>query len=153
MLIKTENESSLHVTLGLDCRAPKRKVFETWTEPDWLKKWFRADEGFTCTTAEVDLRVGGKFKLAMRLAGNPEDTVFSGVYQVVHAPDALVYTWQGGEADHVTIVTALFTDRGSGSRIDFTHGVFVSRESKEQHLMGWMGCFRMLERVLAGEIE
>jgi uncharacterized protein YndB with AHSA1/START domain len=147
MLITKEGESELHVTLSLDCRAPKRKVFETWTEPEWLRKWFRADEGFTCTVAEVDLRVGGAFALSMRLPGKQE-TTFTGKYQVVRAPDALVYTWQGGEGDHVTLVTALFSDRGTGSRIDFTHGMFSSRTSKDAHVMGWMGCFKMLEKVL-----
>jgi uncharacterized protein YndB with AHSA1/START domain len=147
MLIKTENESALHATVALDCRAPRAKVFETWTRPEWLKKWFRADEGFTCTLAEVDLRVGGKFALAMALPGR-EETRFEGEYQVVHPERALVYTWHGGEGPHVTLVTALFSDRGSGSRIDFTHGVFSSPDSKAQHMKGWMMCFRMLGVVL-----
>jgi uncharacterized protein YndB with AHSA1/START domain len=147
MLIKTENESTLHVTVGVECRAPRHKVFETWTKPEWLKRWFRADEGFTCSLAEVDLRVGGSFLLAMALPGQSE-TRFSGEYQVVHQDAALVYTWRGGEGPHVTLVTAIFSDRSSGSRVDFTHGVFSSPESKVQHVMGWMACFRMLERVL-----
>lgn len=147
MLIKTEHESALHITVGLDCRAPKKKVFETWTQPEWLKKWFRADEGFTCSTAEVDLRPGGKFALAMAMPGQPE-TRFYGEYQVVRAPDALVYTWAGGEGDHITLVTALFSDRGTGSRIDFTHGIFATQAAKEGHARGWMACFKMLEKLL-----
>jgi uncharacterized protein YndB with AHSA1/START domain len=147
MLIKTENESGLHATVSLDCRAPRKKVFETWTRPEWLKKWFRADEGYTCTLAEVDLRVGGAFALAMALPGH-DATRFDGVYQVVHPDEALVYTWHGGEGEHVTLVTALFSDRGSGSRVDFTHGIFSSPESKAQHVQGWMMCFAMLEKLL-----
>jgi uncharacterized protein YndB with AHSA1/START domain len=147
MLIKTENESSLHATVSLDCRAPRLKVFQTWTEPEWIKKWFRADEGFTCHLAEVDLRPGGKFALAMAMPGKPE-TRFSGEYQVVHPSEALVYTWSGGEGDHVTLVTAIFSDRGSGSRIDFTHGIFSTQKAKEAHMEGWLACFRMLGKVL-----
>jgi uncharacterized protein YndB with AHSA1/START domain len=147
MLITREHEGERHVTVSLDCRAPRRKVFETWTQPDWLKRWFRADEGFTCRTAEVDLRVGGRFALAMALPGQG-DTRFTGVYQVVRAPEALVYTWEGGEGDHVTLVTALFSERGTGARVDFTHGVFSSVQSKEQHLKGWLACFDMLARTL-----
>ena len=149
MLITTPNESSLHITVGLDCRAPRRKVFETWTKPEWLKKWFRADEGYTCHLAEVDLRVGGAFGLAMELPGRPI-TTFKGVYQVVRADEALVYTWEGGEGDHVTLVTTIFSDRGAGSHIDFTHGIFATAEAKAQHAAGWMGCFKMLEKVLEG---
>jgi uncharacterized protein YndB with AHSA1/START domain len=149
MLITKEQDGERYITVGLDCRAPRRKVFETWTQPEWLKKWFRADEGYTCNTAEVDLRVGGRFALAMALPGHGE-TRFTGIYQVVREPDALVYTWEGGEGDHVTLVTAVFSDRGSGSRVDFTHGVFATRESKELHAQGWMGCFKMLEKTLEG---
>jgi hypothetical protein len=49
-------------------------------------------------------------------------------------------------------VTALFSDRGTGSRIDFTHGVFATHEAKLNHERGWMGCWKMLERTL-GESE
>jgi uncharacterized protein YndB with AHSA1/START domain len=150
MLIKTENESTLHVTVSLDCRAPRKKVFETWTQPEWLKKWFCVDEGRTCTLAEVDLRVGGAFALAMGLPGR-EETTFRGVYQSVHPNEALVYTWQGGEGAHVTLVTALFSDRGAGSRVDFTHGIFSSPEAKAQHMQGWMMCFALLGKVLESD--
>ena len=51
--------------------------------------------------------------------------------------------------DHVTLVTALFSDRGAGARVDFTHGVFSTAKAKEEHLAGWIGCWNMLERVLA----
>jgi hypothetical protein len=44
-------------------------------------------------------------------------------------------------------ITAPF-DRGPGSRVDFTHGVFSSPESKAQHMQGWMMCFAMLGKVL-----
>ena len=74
----------------------------------------------------------------------------SGTYQIVRPPDALVYTWQGGEGDHVTLVSVVFSDRGACSRVDFTHGIFVSKESKDQHADGWMRCFRMLELLLEG---
>ncbi len=150
MMIQRTPDAGLLVTMSLDCRAPRRKVFQTWTEPEWLKKWFRADEGYTCSIAEVDLRVGGKFALAMRLPGKDE-TRFDGVFQVVRPEEALVYTWRGGEGEHMTLVTALFSDRDKGSRVDFTHGVFVSAESRDRHAMGWMACFKLLATVLGEE--
>lgn len=138
------------ITLHLDCRAPRRKVFETWTQPEWLKRWFRADEGFVCTTAEVDLRPGGKFRLAMAMPGQPE-TVFNGEFQQVRENEGLVYTWAGGEAEHQTLVTAMFADRDQGSRIDFTHGVFLTQQARDEHAQGWMACFKMLAKTLGEE--
>jgi uncharacterized protein YndB with AHSA1/START domain len=149
MLITQPVHADRVITVSLECRAPKRKVFETWTEPEWLKKWFRADEGYVCNVAEVDLKPGGRFRLAMALPGQPE-TVFSGAYQAVAVPDALVYTWSGGEGDHVTLVTALFHDAGKGSRVDFTHGVFATAAARDAHAQGWMACWKQLERVLEG---
>jgi uncharacterized protein YndB with AHSA1/START domain len=149
-MITKEQEGDKYLTVALDCRAPKKKVFETWTQPEWLKKWFRAEEGYVCTTAEVDLRVGGRFALSMGMPGQSSETRFEGVYQVVRAPDALVYTWSGAEGDHVTLVTALFSERGAGARVDFTHGVFSTRESKDAHAKGWMACFEMLGQLLEG---
>src|SRR5579863_3726466 len=137
MMIARTHETRLNINVGLDCRAPRRKVFETWTQPEWLKKWFRADEGLQCTLAEIDLRPGGKFALAMAMPGRPE-TRFSGEYQVVKPSEALVYTWFGGEGDHVTLVTVLFSDQGAGSHVDFTHGIFATQESRDFHAQGWI---------------
>jgi uncharacterized protein YndB with AHSA1/START domain len=100
-----------------------------------------------CNVAEVDLKVGGRYRLAMAMPGGPE-TIFTGAYQAVTVPEALVYTWSGGEGDHVTLVTALFRDRDKGSIIDFTHGVFATAESAAAHAQGWRACFRQLERLL-----
>ena len=50
--MQTEATDNL-ITVALDCRAPRHKVYETWTQPEWLKKWFRADEGYTCKVAET----------------------------------------------------------------------------------------------------
>src|SRR5262245_49709538 len=86
-------------------------------------------------------------RLGMAMPGN-EPTVFSGVYQVVRPNEALVYTWEGGEGEHITLVTAIFSDRGNGSRVDFTHGVFLNPESRDLHSQGWMACFESLRRVL-----
>jgi uncharacterized protein YndB with AHSA1/START domain len=150
MMIQTIRDHERVITQAIDCRAPKRKVFETWTQPEWLKRWFFADVGMECRVAEVDLRVGGKYRLSMAMPGGPE-TVFDGSYQAIAIPDALVYTWHGGEGEHVTLVTALFHDRDKGTRIDFTHGVFATVEAKEAHAKGWTACLKSLERLLESD--
>jgi uncharacterized protein YndB with AHSA1/START domain len=135
------------ISMAIDCRAPRKKVFETWTEPEWLKRWFFADVGMVCRIAEVDLRPGGAYRLSMAMPGGPE-TIFRGEYQSIAAAEALVYTWAGGEGDHVTLVTALFRDRDKGSRIEFTHGVFATKEARDAHAQGWNACLRQLEALL-----
>ena len=45
--------------------APRERVFRAWTEPAELMRWW-GPVGFTTPSAEVDLRVGGKYRIAMR---------------------------------------------------------------------------------------
>ncbi len=47
-------------------RAPREKVFSAWTDPEKLKRWWGAHEGFTTPIAEIDLRVGGSYRLGMK---------------------------------------------------------------------------------------
>ena len=70
--------------------APRELVFDAWTKPEHLKRWFHP-EGFTTPEVEVDLRVGGQQRLAMRDAdGN--DYWSQGTYQEVVVPERLVVT-------------------------------------------------------------
>ena len=54
--------------------APRDAVFAAWTEADAFCEWFGPD-GFTCTVAEMDVRPGGRARLAMT---SPDGTVFTG---------------------------------------------------------------------------
>lgn len=45
-------------------KAPPARVFRAWTEASQLKSWFAAGEGFTTPLAEIDLRVGGQYRVA-----------------------------------------------------------------------------------------
>ena len=45
-------------------KAAPERVFDAFTDPDQLKQWWWPN-GFTCPKAEVDLRVGGSYRLAM----------------------------------------------------------------------------------------
>ncbi|MGH2711055.1 MAG: SRPBCC family protein [Actinomycetota bacterium] len=78
----------LNITRIFD--APRDLVFDAWTRPEHLKEWFHP-EGFTTPEVEVDLRAGGKQRLAMR---DPEgkDYWSEGTYQEVVVPEKLVVT-------------------------------------------------------------
>ena len=46
--------------------APRERVFQAWTEPARLLHWWRAQDGWTTPILEVDLRVGGRYRLGMQ---------------------------------------------------------------------------------------
>ncbi len=132
--------------------APREKVFRAWTEAEDLKKWWAAGPGFTTPIAEVDLRVGGKYRLGMRPPDKDVLHVVGGVYREVQRPSRLVYTWVWEDGDATeTLVTVEFHDKGASTEVILTHDGFTSRESRDQHAQGWTGCLDSLGRLVAPE--
>src|SRR5580765_2986719 len=69
--------------------APREVVFEAWTDPAQVTQWF-CPKGFTSTTDEIDLRVGGRWRFVMTGAdGTRYDNRI--VYLEIRSPDLLVY--------------------------------------------------------------
>jgi uncharacterized protein YndB with AHSA1/START domain len=83
--------TTLHVTRTFS--ASRELVFNAWTAPDKLRQWWGAQEGFTTPIAEVDLRVGGRYRLGMKPPDQNIIFVVSGIYYEVKPPERLVYTW------------------------------------------------------------
>lgn len=50
-------------------RASPERIFDAFTDPEQLVRWWWP-EGFTCPAAEVDLRVGGTYRIAMKWPGS-----------------------------------------------------------------------------------
>jgi uncharacterized protein YndB with AHSA1/START domain len=140
---------TLHVRRTFD--APRERVFHAWTDPIVLQEWW-GPPGFTCPLAQVDLRTGGRYRLAMK---PPEGDAFylAGTFQEVTPPERLVYTWAWEEDDMETgetLVTVEFkdVDRGTRTEIVLTHERFRDEAARARHLDGWNGCFEHLLSVL-----
>jgi uncharacterized protein YndB with AHSA1/START domain len=72
-------------------------VFHAWTDPEQLKKWFAVADGFTTPIADVDLRIGGRYRLGMQPPGNEPVLIVGGVYREIISPEKLVFTWRWGQ--------------------------------------------------------
>ena len=70
--------------------APRRMVFDAFTKPELLKRWFGA-RGWNLVVCEVDLRVGGSWRFVSR-GPDGTDLGHGGVYRVIQPPARLVYT-------------------------------------------------------------
>jgi uncharacterized protein YndB with AHSA1/START domain len=77
--------------------APRELVFQAWTDPDHITRWFGPDD-FSCTTHAMDLRAGGTWRFDM-LA--PDGTLYPNRidFLTVQAPSLLVFEHGTGEAD------------------------------------------------------
>lgn len=121
--------------------APQR-VFRAWTVPAEVQKWW-GPGGFTSPQVEIDLRVGGRFRIAMQ---PPEgDLVYlTGEYREVVPPKKLVFTWQWEGSPDVTLVTLEFADQGGMTELSVKHENFPTQDQCERHDQGWNS---MLDRL------
>src|SRR5579862_4597024 len=78
------------VTLTRIFDAPRELVFEAWTNPVHLQRWW-GPHHFTNPVCEVDPKVGGAWKIVMRGPAGMEHTS-QGVYREIVPPERLVFT-------------------------------------------------------------
>lgn len=70
--------------------APRSKVFDAWTKPDLLRRWY-GPKGWSLAVCEIDLRVGGAWQFVVRRASGTEIGM-RGVYREIVRPERLVYS-------------------------------------------------------------
>ena len=135
------------LTLRRTIRAPRQKVFDAWTQPQHLAHWWRVNSAWTTPIVEIDLRVGGKYRLGMQNPEKPAPHVCCGQFRVVEPPEKLVYTWSweppGMEVGE-TLVTVEFRDLGESTEIVLRHEKFPNAQAAAEHTKGWTGCLEML---------
>jgi uncharacterized protein YndB with AHSA1/START domain len=131
--------------------APRERVFDAWTNPEVLRRWWAAAPEWDCSRAEVDLRPGGSYRLSMNDPGSGETHTVGGAYSAVQRPERLVYTWAWEGQDTESVVTVDFTERDGRTTVVVTHSALAGDEDRGNHEHGWNGCLDNLERrVLAG---
>jgi uncharacterized protein YndB with AHSA1/START domain len=142
-------EKVLSITRIFD--APRHLVFEAWTNPEHLKKWF-APRDFTIPALEAECSPGGGWMSRMKSPGG--DTMqMGGIYQEVVPDEKLVLThaWdeEFGGTGHQTIITVTFTDQGEKTLMNFHQATFKTKEIRDDHNDGWMQFFDHLDEYLA----
>lgn len=140
--------ASISLQLQRFIPAPPESVFDAWTAPDELRKWW-GPEGVRCISAEIDLRVGGAYRIANAL---PDQSVvwIEGEYERIERPQLLVFSWRlGHEVSHAEKVTVRFRPVAGGTEVSVTHERVGSKALRDQHEQGWIGCLNGLERHLS----
>lgn len=145
--------SELRLTRRFD--APREQVFDAWTNPELLRRWWAALQGWETSLAEVDLRPAGRYRLSMRDPEVGAEYTVAGEFLEVRRPERLAYTWtwegdpeimRGSEG---TIVVVELREDGDGTALELTHRGFDGEHIRDLHLEGWTGCLDNLEeRVL-----
>ena len=121
--------------------ATPERLFAAWTTPELLRAWW-GPGAVRCIGAEVDLRVGGAYRLGNEL---PDGRVvwIAGTFELIEPPRRLVYSWQlGGEPASRVTVQFLACERGT--EVVVTHERVATRAAHDDHEQGWIGCLDKL---------
>ena len=107
--------------------APKHLVYQAYTTPELVKRWWHAKRG-EATVAEIDLRIGGRWRYAMATPDGQE-VAFHGEYQEIVPNERLVSTevYEGAPDAGATLNTATFTETDGCT----TLAILVEAPSKE----------------------
>lgn len=102
---KRTNDRDLVVTRTFD--APARLVFQAWTTPELMKRWWVPKSiGLTMTACEMDVRTGGSYRFTFVFTNDPSKPMsFFGRYLEVTPPSRLVWTNEESSDGAVTTVT------------------------------------------------
>lgn len=119
------------ITVETEVNAPVKKVWDYWTEPAHIVRWNFASEDWECPRAENDLKVGGKFNIAMSAKDKRAGFDFEGTYTRVEKFKRIEYTMGDGRT-----VIIEFTPTPGGTKITETFEMETTH-SEDQQRSGW----------------
>jgi len=121
---RVERKSERELVVTRTINGPARIVFEAWTKPELFRRWWVPKSiGMSLLSCEMDVRVGGKYRLEFE----PDAVAFFGTYLEVTPHSRLVWTnEEGGEGGPITTVT--FEEKG-GKTLLVMHELHSSKEA------------------------
>jgi uncharacterized protein YndB with AHSA1/START domain len=125
------------------------KVWRAWTDPQALKRWWGPGGKDPVSVAELDVRVGGRFRIVF---GGPHgaDHEVRGVYREVVANRRLVFTWTWPRTtpERESLVSLDFRPAGGGTELAFLHQQLFDESVRDGHRRGWTESLVKLEQYL-----
>ncbi|MFO1043267.1 MAG: SRPBCC domain-containing protein [Planctomycetaceae bacterium] len=136
-------------------KQPPAVVFDVWTNPKAMRRWFRPSEEVSHLFLTVDLRVGGTFRVAFQ-GPNGEVDVLKGKFIEITPPHRLVYSWEWeAPSEHAgipSVVTVQFNEKDGGTELLLCHAISDSG-MKERHSLGWCGALNLLDEFMVAFVE
>ena len=144
-----KNEASIFVETTIN--AAVEKVWQAWTDPTLIMKWFGSDPNGEVLQAILDVRPGGSFEVTFKDADGTEHTC-SGIYNEVQAYNKLTFTWQWKSEPGVeSFIILLLNSAGKSTRMHFEH-MNIGAGSKHNYIKGWESTFSKLNRLIGVQI-
>jgi len=151
MSVERRSERELVVTRTIN--APPHIVFQAWIKAEVFQRWWVPKSfGLELLSCELDVRVGGAYRLVFRHPAAPEPMAFHGRYLDVTPPSRLVWTnEEAGSVGQVTTVT--FEDKAGQTQL-VIHELYPSKEALDEAIssgsISWNDdTFNQLDELLA----
>ncbi len=143
-------ESGYTVRIERTFTASAEDVFDAWTSPEVMRRWFHVAHDWETPEAEVDLRVGGKVRIVMRQPDGREAEA-SGEYTLIDRPHRLAMTWTfQDDPSNEQLMELSFSESEGGTTVVLTNSGISTDGRRDAQDWGWNGCLDQLERLLAG---
>jgi len=128
--------------------APAEDVFDAWTSPEVMRRWFHCGPDWETPVAEVDLRVGGAVRIVMR---RPDGRTAGarGTYTVIDRPHRLEMTWTfDDDPSSQQLIELAFSEAEGSTTVVLINREISTDERREAQDEGWRLCLDELERLL-----
>jgi uncharacterized protein YndB with AHSA1/START domain len=144
-----ERKSERELVVMRIFNSPPRIVFEAWTRPELLKRWWAPKStGVSLLCCEADVRVGGRYRFECG-QGASEPMAFFGRYLEVTPHSRIV--WTNDESDDGAVTTVTFEEKG-GKTLLVMHELYPSKEALDLAIAGMAGAmpetFEQLDQLL-----
>jgi uncharacterized protein YndB with AHSA1/START domain len=117
---------------------PAQAVFDAWTNPEVIRRFWHAGPDWETPVAEVDLRVGGAVRVVMR---TPDGTEYGGggEFTEIVPPRRLAFTWHWDDdsPQQTSLIELTFEERDGATKVVLSHSGLPSDESARNHTDGW----------------
>src|SRR6266545_2310724 len=124
---RVERKSERELVVTRTINGPARIVFEAFTKPELFKRWWVPKSfGLSLLSCELDVRVGGTYRLVFSHDGS-EPMAFFGRYIEVTPHSRLVWTNDEGD-DGGAVTTATFEEK-AGKTLLVLHDLYPSKEA------------------------
>jgi uncharacterized protein YndB with AHSA1/START domain len=130
--------------------APAEDVFDAWTSPEVMRRWFHVAPDWETPEADVDLRVGGRVRVVMRKTDGTEVEA-RGEFTAIDRPHRLAMTWTfDDDPSNEQLIELSFSESDGSTAVVLVNSRISTDERRDAQDWGWRGCLDELERVVTG---
>ena len=139
------------LTITRRFRASPQKVYAAWTSAENLIQWFAAAQAKPGSIkADLDVRVGGHYRISFTDENSGEYHEVGGLYREVVPNERLKFSWAWHSTpERESQVAIELKGDASGTLMVFRHEQFADQAARDNHERGWNKFLDVLEQYLA----